>query len=55
MCGYWAARSVLRRVFWKRVEKTTPLPESARHVIGSRADTPVRARIVKEIGACKSY
>lgn len=28
MCGYWAARSALRRVFGKRVEETTPLPQS---------------------------
>lgn len=28
MCGYWAARSVLKRAFGMRVEKTTPLPES---------------------------
>lgn len=28
MCGYWGAGSALRRVFGKRVEETTPLPES---------------------------
>lgn len=29
MCGYRAARSVLRRVFGKRIEETTPLPQTA--------------------------